>query len=126
MVEEAPRVADDLRANLERLGAKEVTLVQTDALRWLEQPGAPFDLVLLDPPFAAGLLEVCCARLLSKGWLRPGARVYLEADAAAGLPDLPETWRWLHRKRAGQVAYGLAQLVPEANDDRVTSVESAE
>ena len=126
MVERAPGVAQDLRANLERLGATEVTLVQADALRLLEQPGAPFDLVLLDPPFAAGLLEVCCARLSAKGWLRPGALVYVETDAAAGLPNLPEAWRWLHRKSSGQVAYGLAQLVPAAKDDRAASLGSAE
>lgn len=114
MVEQSPQVIQDLRANLSRIGAEGVTLVQAEALSWLERPGVPFDLVFLDPPFAAGLLEVCCTQLAARGWLRPGALIYLEADRDAGVPDLPDTWHWLHRKRAGEVAYGLVQFAPSA------------
>lgn len=112
MVEQAPRVMRSLRENSERLDLKEVTLVQADALSWLNQSPDPFDVVFLDPPFAQDLLGACCELLASGGWLRSGACVYLEAAGTPGLPELAEGWSWLHRKRAGRVAYGLARYAP--------------
>ncbi len=84
-----------------------------DALRWIgvaRPPGhAPFDIVFLDPPFAAGLLPRCCALLAAQGWLADGALVYVECPARDPLPPLPEGWQWLRSKAAGEVGYHLAQ-----------------
>jgi 16S rRNA (guanine966-N2)-methyltransferase len=40
--------------------------------------GAPFDLVLLDPPYGEGLGEAALARLAQGGWLAPDAVAVLE------------------------------------------------
>jgi 16S rRNA G966 N2-methylase RsmD len=40
--------------------------------------------------------------------LAPDARVYLESEVSAGEPVLPEGWRVLRAKQAGEVAYRLA------------------
>lgn len=71
-------------------------------------PPEPFDIVFLDPPYAAGLLEAATAALEQNTWLAPGARIYLECAARDGLPPLPENWRVGREKRAGQVGYFLA------------------
>lgn len=71
-------------------------------------PPSSFDIVFLDPPYAAGLLEPACAALAQNGWLAPGARIYLECAAKDGLPPLPESWRVVREKQAGQVGYFLA------------------
>jgi 16S rRNA (guanine966-N2)-methyltransferase len=83
--------------------------LQMDAAAYLAQPPEPFDLVFLDPPFADRAIEGLCARLESRGWLRPGAHVYLEDAASAGEPVLPEGWTLLRSKRAGEVGYHLAR-----------------
>ena len=84
-----------------------------DALRWIGVPRpaghAPFDIVFLDPPFAAGLLPRCCALLAAQGWLAEGALVYVECPARDPLPSLPDGWQWLRSKAAGEVGYHLAQ-----------------
>ncbi|HLA74608.1 MAG TPA: 16S rRNA (guanine(966)-N(2))-methyltransferase RsmD [Gammaproteobacteria bacterium] len=67
-----------------------------------------FDIVFLDPPFRHNLLVPCCQWLERYGWLRPGARIYLEAEDKAELTDLPQNWRITHSKQAGQVSYHLA------------------
>lgn len=90
---------------------------RVDALEWLAaaRPAAmlPFDIVFLDPPFAAGLLERACARLESGAWLAPGARIYLEAPARDGLPPLPANWELLRSGAAGEVGYHLARRTPD-------------
>ncbi len=90
---------------------------RVDALDWLAaaRPSTtlPFDVVFLDPPFAAGLLERACARLESGGWLAPDARIYLEAPARQTLPSLPPGWELLRSGTAGEVGYHLARRTPD-------------
>jgi len=109
-VDAAPRAVSAIREHLGVLkeGAKAEVQV-ADVLAFLRVPPArAFDVVFLDPPYAAGLLEPACAALQRNGWLAPGARVYLESDAAAELSPLPEGWQLLREGRAGQVGYRLA------------------
>lgn len=62
-----------------------------------------FDVVFLDPPYAASL-----APLLDplRDWLTERAVVYVERPRAAGLPDVSGA-QWLKRAHAGAVEFGL-------------------
>ena len=86
-------------------------MLRADARRWLAGPvPRSFDLVFLDPPYAADELGDLCT-LLARGWLAPHAWVYLETSRKNALPELPAGWQ-LHREReAGEVRYALARLV---------------
>lgn len=119
LIERSELVARQLQENIGVLGADSVQMVQADALRWLADPDrrsafGSFDLVFLDPPFAAGLLGPACELLAREGWLLPGARVYLETALAWGLPPLPDGWELIRDRTAGQVRYALAQFHPSA------------
>jgi 16S rRNA (guanine966-N2)-methyltransferase len=109
LVERAPPALLRLRENARLLELPQVEVVAADALEWLRGPPQLFDLVFLDPPFAAGLLDRCCLALHQGGWLKPGARVYLEWDAGQEAPQPPTGWSPLREKRAGQVAFALHQ-----------------
>src|SRR5690606_1934717 len=87
-VDREPRIARHLKATLERLGARGADVKTADARTCLAQPSRRFDIVFLDPPFASNLLAETFERLAS-GWLRPNALIYVECDARAELPPLP-------------------------------------
>ena len=108
LVERNAGVVRQLQANVHILGATEVRVIEADALAWLAGTPSPFNLVFLDPPFADGLLAPACTLLASRGWLAPGARVYLETGDRAGFPPLPDGWDLIREQTAGQVRYGLA------------------
>ncbi len=86
-------------ANLAALGCAGLARVERrDATRGAAPAEAPFDLVFLDPPYAAGLVEPALA-VLRAGWLADHALVVVEqgqADApllAPGFEILDErTW----------------------------------
>ncbi|MCC7461203.1 MAG: 16S rRNA (guanine(966)-N(2))-methyltransferase RsmD [Gammaproteobacteria bacterium] len=82
-------------------------VVRGDALRYLEGPAWPADLVFLDPPFTAGLLRASCARLDAGGWLAPGARIYVEQARRAPAVVVPQGWQPLRAGVAGEVGYHL-------------------
>src|SRR5690606_40251179 len=83
LVERDPRLAGSLRGTVARLGAGDrVEVACADALAWLRaSPRRAFDVVFLDPPFAAGLWEAVLAAL--EPWLAPDAWLYVESTADA-------------------------------------------
>jgi 16S rRNA (guanine966-N2)-methyltransferase len=96
-----------LRERLAEWGAGNALVVRADALRHLAAPPAEaYDIVFLDPPFAAGVLARAAA-LLEHGWLREGALVYVECAAREPLPPLRASWQPLKAKQAGEVGYHL-------------------
>lgn len=109
-VEAAPRAASAIREHLGALreGAR-AQVHAGDVQAFLRAaPAEPFDIVFLDPPYGAGLLEPACAALEHNGWLAAESRIYIECGAKDGLPPLPDNWEVLREKRAGQVGYALA------------------
>jgi len=113
-VESNVQSARHVAAALQKLACTRGQVIRTDALTYLSQPGEGFDIVFLDPPFADQCLPQVCALLESRGWLRPGALIYLEDSAAAGEPALPAAWALLKSKRAGEVGYHLARKTTDA------------
>jgi 16S rRNA (guanine(966)-N(2))-methyltransferase RsmD len=97
---ECDRAAIDvLRRNIAHLGvAGEAEVVAADALRYLAKPHEPaFDLVLADPPYAAGAE----ARILEHAArvLVPGGVLVLQHGAAWTSPDAVSGWeRWRPRR----------------------------
>jgi len=108
-VERHPLAVHILRENLARLDAQGARVDKADALAWLGQPGTPFEIVLLDPPFGEGLLEPACAALEAGGWLTPTAWIYLETETELHPPSLPARWVPHREKVAGSVTYRLAR-----------------
>ena len=72
-----------------------------------DTPGRRFDIIFLDPPFAApGLLAAACQNL--RPHLNPRALIYIESPPAAALP-LAADWRIIRRKRRGAAQSTLIQ-----------------
>jgi len=109
-VENSRRAASAIENSVETLEAAGAVVHHGDAIEYLRRTArGPFDIVFLDPPFAAGLLEDSCRALGESGILAPGARIYMEQDRHAPAPRLPAEWTILKTKTAGNVRYSLAQ-----------------
>lgn len=107
-VENAPRVAAMLRSNITTLDADGAYVHEIDAFEYLVAVGKPaFDIVFLDPPFANNQLKELCRLLSGNNVLAPDCRIYLEQEGADALPGLPEGWKILREKTAGNVRYAL-------------------
>lgn len=106
-VEQNTVAARALSAVIAEWNAQGARVERADALRFLTCPAETFDIVFLDPPFAAGVLGNCAALLEQRGWLAPEALIYVECSARETFPALPPNWRLLKAKRAGEVGYHL-------------------
>ena len=119
LVERDPALAEGLRAAAARLEGPggRIEVVCDDALRWLARvPDARFDLVFLDPPFAAGIWPSVLAGL--PPWLADGAWLYLEAPRDAA-PVAGPGWMPHREGATREVRYALyrraaATLPPES------------
>jgi 16S rRNA (guanine966-N2)-methyltransferase len=105
--------ATRLRETATLLAPGRATVIEADALAWLQGPPVEFGIAFLDPPFAAGILAESMQRLESRGFLAPGAFIYIEMPASAGAPELPAGWCPHRSGRAGAVGYHLARRQDE-------------
>jgi 16S rRNA (guanine966-N2)-methyltransferase len=88
-------IARSLTASKARLQADALLIHATDALSWmLGAAQGRFDLVLLDPPFDAGLHASAADAALKL--LSPGGWLYVESDKALEPPAGCEAHRHLH------------------------------
>ncbi len=118
-VENSPRAVRTLRANIAALDARDATVRQADAFAWLaSKETPPFEIVFLDPPFAADVLEELCRLLERHGVLADGALIYLEEDRERPVVELPDGWQLLKNKTAGNVRYMLAQRTARQETQR--------
>ena len=106
-VERDRAAAASLRAHIDSLAANpRARVVEADALEFLRGRSARYDIVFLDPPFAADLLAASAAALADGDHLEHGAKIYTEQDAHDDCA-LPTTWRERRRKQSGNVVYAL-------------------
>jgi 16S rRNA (guanine966-N2)-methyltransferase len=107
LVERHPALVAALRAVKARLAAEAVEIVAGDALRVAAQlPDASFDIVFLDPPFAADLLPA--AITAGRRLLAPGGLIYAEGARALAADRLAALgMQQVRNGRAGQVHFCL-------------------
>jgi 16S rRNA (guanine966-N2)-methyltransferase len=77
-VEQDPAAIRALRANIAALRAPDRCAVQAGSVLTLGPAPAPYDLLLLDPPYRSGAGAVALERLTRLGWIGPGSWVALE------------------------------------------------
>lgn len=125
-VERDRRIAAVARSNLEAtLGGRKVPegaetqrvqVAQADVLRWLAtrqgtDPPIRFDLVYVDPPYAAGLHGPIAAAVRSGRWLAPGGTLVWECASDAVPPD-PPGWQRRDCRRYGSTTLVLLHECP--------------
>ena len=110
LLERDRRLALGLIESKQRLRADQLRIETTDALAWMARyPPDSFELVFIDPPFDAPLVEPALA--LAQRLVVPQGFVYVEAGQAV---EPPAGFK-LHRQgRAGAVHFHLLQRVDSA------------
>jgi 16S rRNA (guanine966-N2)-methyltransferase len=84
-VEKDRTALDVLKRNVARLGASEQADIRAQAVEHAPPPPRPFDLILMDPPYGAGLALPALDRAAE--WLAPGGWLSLELHGES--PAIP-------------------------------------
>lgn len=118
LIEKSAAVVRGLEEAARQLGADDATVLRGDALDFLaSEPAERYDLVFVDPPFAANLVAETLRLLHSKHWLAAHAMVYVEQDVQQPLPELPSGWVVSREKTAGNVCYRLLSASSQDNNE---------
>ena len=89
-----------LKTNVERLGAGERSEIRGQTVEHASSPSEPFDLVLMDPPYATDLAQAALDRLASGKWLAPGA--WISVELSGQVLELPAGLREEAERRFGK------------------------
>lgn len=118
LIERDGGLAQNLRDSAKRLGGEQIDVVQADALAWLTPPPRErFDIVFIDPPFAAGNHAAACAAVAP--WLAPQAWIYVESARESRFAT-PADWREHRRGETRDVRYVLYHRAHRAADEAAT------
>lgn len=99
-----------LRQHVDILGAKNVDVIESDALAWLRSASrSAFDIVFLDPPFGQECIEAAL-RELPSGWLKHRAWVYLEAEKIPILHLEAGPWELIRQGHTAHVQFALLEF----------------
>ena len=108
LLERDPGLVKSLRQSQERLKLTTLRVDTAEAVAWMSRcPRASYELVLLDPPFDAGLLPA--ALVAAAPLVVEGGFVYVEGPAALTADDTPPGLTPWRQGRAGAVFYHLLQ-----------------
>ena len=119
-VERDAILAAHLEKTLASLGSRRGTVVQADALQFLEREPESFDLVFLDPPFGSQDIGNLCT-LLDRNWLAPGGRIYIELPRKQDFPLLPESWTVDHDKTSRECSLRAGQASLNSPEEKLCS-----
>ena len=107
-----------IRENLELCGfAERARVVNGDAMSYLTS-GEKFDLIFLDPPYAADLLEQALTAIASFDICREHGIIVAESAADKVLPELPAPYRLYREYRYGKIR--LSVYHRSGNEDETT------
>jgi 16S rRNA (guanine966-N2)-methyltransferase len=112
LVEKDRTAATQLHANVSLLQARNVEIVNSDALVWLQhQPTGSFNLVFIDPPFGQGLAVAALELLQVHEILQASGLVYVETARSEISATLPSGWEVLREKSLGEVRMLLLRRI---------------
>jgi 16S rRNA (guanine966-N2)-methyltransferase len=128
-IDHAPRSLAVLRANLSALGVTpNARIVPGDAVRAVQRlgrEGVPFDLVLLDPPYAAGEVGRALAAVVAARVLAPTALVVVESGRRHPVPDVTGLARLDERRYGDTVITQLVAAPPDESAGPATTAGGA-
>jgi len=114
------RRADAVRLIRENLKAAEFTeqarVVQGDAMEFLTGLRERFDIILLDPPYEAGLLEPALERIAGFDILTPHGIIVAEHPLGRPMPELPAPYVLYRSYRYGKIALTIWHRAGDERD----------
>ncbi|KTD64392.1 16S rRNA (guanine(966)-N(2))-methyltransferase RsmD [Legionella spiritensis] len=108
-LEQFPKVFHHLKKTLPAFDCKNLEVIHTDAIHYLQTNDSQFDIVFLDPPFASDCLHECMEILAMRAILVKGGLVYTESPVLF-TPDT-QKWRVIKSRQAGNVFYALFEKI---------------
>ena len=110
LVDADPQVKRVLQQQVEKLQAKQIDVVCRDAISYLNQTEAQFDIIFLDPPFAKFDPFEIAQIIQTNNLLKPNGLIYVEFAKQQDEVEIPLGWQWKRQSQAAEVQYGLLTL----------------
>ncbi len=115
MVENNAKASFQLKENAKSLSADSAEVYHGDAIQFLHQDTAAFDVIFLDPPFGKGFLQDCVNGIAQNNLVKNGGLVYIESEQDLDSLDLPNHWHPHREKKSGQVVSRLYVIDEDEN-----------
>lgn len=107
MIEKNSKIVQQLKFIEKDFGFKNTQIHQQTAQSFLQNNKQHFDLIFIDPPFAANLIHELTQQAILH--VNTGGFIYREAGISQELRNLPDNWHLYRQKSQGEVKIELWQ-----------------
>jgi len=118
------RRGDAVRLIRENLKVTELAdrarVVQCDSLEFLNSLREKFDIILLDPPYEAGLLEPALTAIAGFDILSPHGIIVAEHPDGRGMPELGAPYAIYRTYRYGKIGLTIYRRAGDERDEETT------
>ncbi|HRD68928.1 MAG TPA: 16S rRNA (guanine(966)-N(2))-methyltransferase RsmD [Legionella sp.] len=105
LVEQSSLAHVNLQKIITQFNSPVLKLLKGDVTHYLTSCSEQFDIIFLDPPFAANYLPECLKLIVQNKLLVQGGLVYIECPILVEMDE--NEWQQIKLKQAGQVLYAL-------------------
>ena len=106
-VEKASTQYNFIRKVTQQLNISNLTLLKTDALKYIEAAPAPFDIVFADPPYDLPGFDEIPVKVLNSKLLKPGSVFIIEHSKKYDFSNLPH---FAQHRAYGSVNFSIFQI----------------
>ncbi len=124
MVDSSRAAAEVIRRNASKTGLDGAEVVCCDSVKWLSdaaRQGLSYDIVFMDPPYAAGLIPSCLWGLVRGGLLKKSSVIVCESGSNEGVfggdAELEGRFDVIKSTRYGVAFVNILKLRCNENDE---------
>lgn len=101
------KIYKQIKKNVSMLLVKNILLINTNTINFLNKKGNPYDIIFVDPPFYSKFLQKTIFLLEKNNWIKKYSLIYLEYESSFKNLYIPDTWKIYREKISKNVIYKL-------------------
>ncbi len=109
LLENNPKVYMNLTKEANHFDSPQISIVKSDACKFLIETKETFNIIFLDPPFLKNYLPICINAIENSDVLVKNGLLYLESAEEININK--SIWQELKSKKSGQVIYSLYKKI---------------
>ncbi|WP_343190334.1 16S rRNA (guanine(966)-N(2))-methyltransferase RsmD [Buchnera aphidicola (Mollitrichosiphum nigrofasciatum)] len=87
-----------IKKKIKLLKLKNIEIIKTNTLNWLNKKGFVYDIIFLDPPFKKNILQKVIFLIEKNNWIRKDSIIYIEKSTYNKNIIIPKKW-FLYKKK---------------------------
>ncbi|WP_343189477.1 16S rRNA (guanine(966)-N(2))-methyltransferase RsmD [Buchnera aphidicola] len=107
ILEKKKKIIKIIKKNIKKLQIKNIKIIKTNAIQWLNKKGIPYDIIFLDPPYYNSILQKTIFMIEKNNWIKFNSIIYIEKAKNHKNLIIPKNWLLYKKKKLKKIIFYL-------------------